>query len=99
MKPERFWDLIGRVYDNVESALWALLIASVIFLLVFTLPRVPEIQAEMARIRAKDIAVENAYYCERLGLRAGTQTYSQCLLTLGDFRLKVEKRINEEREF
>jgi hypothetical protein len=32
-------------------------------------------------------------------MMAATQKYEQCLLTLGEFRLKVEKRIAAEQDF
>jgi hypothetical protein len=99
MRAKKIWRLIGRIYDDIESALWALLITSVIFFIVFVVPKIPEISANIANIRAEEIAVENANYCEKLGMKAGTQAYSRCLLTLGDFRLKVEQRIGEENDF
>jgi hypothetical protein len=32
-------------------------------------------------------------------MTAATQKYEQCLLTFGEFRLKVEKRIAAEQDF
>ena len=97
MKANRVWNVVARAYYNAEIALWALLITSVIFL-AFQLPRLPAIIAGIAATRATEIAAENADYCERLGTKTGTRAYSECLLTLGDFRLKVERRIDEENE-
>jgi hypothetical protein len=66
---------------------------------VFVAPKIPEIRANIANIRAEKIAAENSNYCEKLGMKAGTRAHSRCLLTLGDFRLKVEQRIEEENDF
>ncbi|MGA7388359.1 MAG: hypothetical protein WBW99_10595 [Pseudolabrys sp.] len=99
MKADKIWDTVARVHENVETVLWALLITSVLFFIAFVLPRLPEIRAEIARTRAQEIAAENAKYCQELGMKADTRMYSQCLLTLGDFRLKVEQRIANEMEF
>jgi hypothetical protein len=99
MKADKLWYIVVRVYEDVETGLWALLITSVIFFIAFVVPRLPEIRAGIARTRAQEIAAENAKYCQELGMKAGTRMYSQCLLTLGDFRLKVEQRIEKENEF
>jgi hypothetical protein len=99
MKADKIWNTVARVPENVETALWALLVTSVLFFIAFVMPRLPEIRAEIARTRAQEIAAENAKYCQELGMKAGTRMYSQCLLTLGDFRLKVEQRISNEMEF
>jgi hypothetical protein len=32
-------------------------------------------------------------------MKVGTQTYNDCLLVLGDFRLKVEQRIYNDSDF
>jgi hypothetical protein len=98
MEADRIWNVVARVYYNAEVALWALLITSVIFL-AFQLPRLSAISAAIAATRAAEVAAENAGYCERLGMKAATQPYSDCLLTIGDFRRKVEQRIDAENDF
>lgn len=99
MRTNKIWRLIGRIYDEVESALWALIIVSIIFFIVFVAPKIPEIRANIANARAEEIAAENAKYCEKLQMKAGTRSYRRCLLTLGEFRMKVEQRIDEENDF
>jgi hypothetical protein len=99
MRSHLTWKAIRVIYDYVDSALWALLVAVVIYMSVFVVPSVPKIRAEMERARAQEIAAENSYYCEKLGMQSGTQKYSECLFDLGELRLKVERRINEENEF
>lgn len=47
----------------------------------------------------QQIADETALYCEKLNRTPGTQAYSDCLLVLGDFRLRVEQRVYSERDF
>jgi hypothetical protein len=99
MKSLKISKIVGRIYDNVEIALWAMLLAFVMYFVAFIVPNVPEIQARGERIRAEEIAAENALFCEKLGTIRGTEKYNQCLLDVGAFRLKVEKRINDENEF
>ena len=41
----------------------------------------------------QEIATENEAFCEKLDLKRGTSKYNQCLLDIGQFRLKVENRV------
>ena len=99
MKSSKIWETGGRVYDNVEIALWATFLAFVIYFIAFIIPKLPEIRAQTERVRIQEIAAENAFYCEKLGMKVGSDKHEQCLLDLGEFRLKVEKRIYDESEF
>jgi hypothetical protein len=98
MKSHKGWKLLSHLYDTVEMALWSFGIALLIFLAVFVIPMIPAHQREYQRIRAQEIANENELYCEKLNIKAGTQAYTECLLVLGAFRLKVEQRIYRESE-
>lgn len=98
MKSNRGWELIRSVYDNVHAASWAIVIAFLIYVGIFVIPMLPSIREQYQRVRAQEIADENALYCEKLNMKTGTQGYNKCLLVLGDFRLKVEQRISSENE-
>lgn len=87
------------LYDNVEIGLWAVLLAFVVFMAAFVIPALPTIRAQYQRIRAQQIAEENSLYCKKLKKKVGTPAYDECLLVLGDFRLKVEHRIYNESDF
>ena len=77
--------------------MWAMLFAFVIYFITFVLPKLPEIQAQNAIVRLVEIGAENELLCENLSIKRGTDTkYSQCLLDVGAFRSKVEKRIYDE---
>ena len=99
MNPNKIWESISRIYDQVEIALWALLLSGTICFFVFMVPKLPQIWARAETIRMHEIAAENSRYCEKMGMTAATQKYEQCLLALGEFRLKVEKRIAVEQDF
>jgi hypothetical protein len=99
MRPNKIRDLVSRAYDEVDTALWALLFSAIICFLAFGVPRLPEIAARAERIRAQEIAAEYAYYCEKFGFKPRGQKYARCVLDLGEFRLKVEKRIADEQVF
>ena len=99
MKSSKFWDIVERLYDNVEIGLWATLLAGVVFLVVFVIPALPTIRSQYQRVRAQQIADENSFFCRKLNKKVGTPAYDECLLVLGDFRLKVEQRIYDESAF
>ena len=90
-----FWEKVGRLYDNVEAALWATLLAFVLYFTVFIIPKLPEIRSRNERVRVQEIAAENATYCEKFGMRVGTDKHNR-LLDLREFRMKVEKRMHDE---
>ena len=99
MKSHRIREIAGRVYDNIEISLWAILLASVVFLAVFVVPTLPAIRAQYQKAHAQEIADETALYCKKLKIAPGTPAYGDCLLVLGDFRLKVEQRVSNEIDF
>src|SRR5262245_19070500 len=92
----KFWKIARRIHDSVESALWAMLFAFGVFLTIFVLPKLPEIQAQNAIVRVLEISAENTLLCEKLGFKRGADTHNQCLLDVGEFRWKVEKRTYDE---
>jgi hypothetical protein len=73
------WEIVSRVYVNVEVALSAILFAFVIYFIAFVMPHVSD--------------AENEAFCEKLDLKRGTNKYNQCLLDIGQFRLNAEKRV------
>jgi hypothetical protein len=99
MNPDKIWESVSRIYDKVEITLWVLILLGTICFFAYTVPNFLQIWARVEGIRAQAIAEENAFYCEKLGMMAATRKYEQCLLTLGEFRLKVEKRIAAEQDF
>ncbi len=99
MKSRTLWKATGHVYYNVEAALWTLLIVFLIYFFVFLVPKLPELWARYQAIRVLEIASEDGSYCARLGMDRGAEKYNQCLLVLGEFRAKVEKRITAEEFF
>lgn len=98
MKLDRILELLGHAYDNVALALYAIGFACLIYLGVFVIPRIPSLREQYLRVRAREIADENALYCNKLNMKVGTQAFNECLLVLGDFRLKVEQRISSEND-
>ena len=47
MNPNTILELIGRIYDNVEIALWSMMLSFVIYFFVFIVPKLPEIRGNL----------------------------------------------------
>jgi hypothetical protein len=92
------WTIICRVYDTVHMALWALLIAGTLFLLL-NIPRMREARVIAEAQRAQEISQENKFYCEKWGMRAGTHEHLICMMDLDAIRAKVEQRIADDNNF
>ena len=88
-------EIARRIHHSIEVALWAALFAFVIYFTAFVLPKIPEIQAQKARVEVLEIGAENASLCEKLNIKRGTDNHNQCLLDVGEFRWKVGKRISD----
>jgi hypothetical protein len=86
---------IGRIYDDVETGLWACLIAALIFFVVLFVPHASELRARAEGVRAQEIAAENRQLCEQLGKLSGTHEHVTCILDMQAFRAKIEKRIED----
>jgi len=83
------------IYDWVESALWALLAAFVLYFLVFLAPALPEIARRAESIRALNVAAENRSYCERWGMKQGTQAHTLCTSDLQELRAKIKQEFDD----
>jgi len=51
---------VRRVYDNVEAALWATLLAFVVYFIVFTLPNMRKISEQNEIAQVQEMAAEKA---------------------------------------
>lgn len=88
-----------KIYDTVHTALWAVLTACVLYFICFALPKVPEIHRELEMRQASEIAMEDEFYCSKLGMAKGSQRHNECLFYIGEFRSKVEKRVMDSSDF
>ena len=97
--PPRIYPLVRSIYDEVHAALWALLVAGVLYFLTAILPQLPAKRAEAERQRIREIAAENRYYCGKFGMPAGTHFHVQCVLELQELRARIERRLMEDEQF
>ena len=96
MLSEKTLHLIYRIYDFARTAAWALLCSFALYFMIFVLPHAPENLANIESQRILEIASENRFYCEKLGMREGTESYLQCTLDLQRIRANVERRIDAD---
>ena len=96
MLSEKTLHLIYRIYDFARTAAWALLCSFALYFMIFVLPHAPENLANIEGQRILEIASENRFYCEKWGMREGTESYLQCTLDLQRIRANVERRIDAD---
>ena len=88
--------LVGRIYDHVNSTLWAFLVAFAVWFSAVFVPQIPEIHARAAAFHANEIAAEQDLYCGKLGMGSKAAMYHDCTRYLGEYRAKIEQRIADE---
>jgi hypothetical protein len=93
MLSEKTWEVIHRIYDNVQTALAAVACAVGLYFVMFVLPHVSEIQAAVESERILQIAAESRHYCEKWGMHEGTENYLRCTLDLQQIRANAEARL------
>lgn len=87
------------IYDTVNLALWAILVAFVVFFLAFIAPRLPEAAAKAERFRVQEITQENEGYCAKWQMGFGTKMHDQCVSDLQELRAKVQNRLADQLDF
>jgi len=99
VKRSQIWRVVDRLYVEVETALWAALAAFVIFFCALILPEVPANVAKAQASRALEITEENQVYCEKWGMKRGTQAHIGCTIDLQQLRNDIELRRAEAMMF
>jgi hypothetical protein len=86
-------------YDNVHMALWATLIAGLIYMGMFGVPSMLAAQSANEAHRILAIEAEDALYCGRWGMGIGSSKHAACMSDLKRFRHSVEKQIADDSFF
>jgi hypothetical protein len=92
------WSVIRQICDSVHLALWALLVAGTVFLLLH-IPQMRDARTIAEAQQALEISQENNLYCEKWGMRAGTHEHTICTMDLDAIRAKIEQRIADDSNF
>ena len=96
MNTSRTMMVVGKVYDNIEMALWAALSAFTICFVLFVVPNLPEAARTAASERGFRIAEDNRAYCEKWGMRRGTREHALCTADLYELRRKIGQQFADE---
>jgi nitric oxide reductase large subunit len=99
MKSNGTLALVQSIYDHVHLALWASLVALVLFFVAFTVPKLPEAAARAERLRVQKIAQENEGYCAKWQMGLWTKMHDQCISDLQELRWKTENRFADRFDF
>jgi hypothetical protein len=91
--------LVQSIYDYVNLALWATLVAFVVFFLAFIAPGLPAAAARAERLRIQEIAQENEGYCAKWQMGLGTKMHDQCISDLQELRWKIQDRLADLFDF
>ncbi len=89
--------VVRKVYDVVESILWAGLLVFVGYFFIYILPHLPEIRSRAEAIRMSKISSENSFYCEKWGMKPGTHEHALCTMDLQKLRQKIEQEIVDDQ--
>ena len=99
MRAGRTSTLLAQLYDHVELALWASLVAGLIVFALFVVPGIPAAQQRSEAVQAAAFERQCDFYCTRWGMPAGTPRHAQCMSDLGQFRASVVKTLAEDEPF
>lgn len=84
------------LHSEVECALWATLLAGVLFFVVVVAPGIPAAQRRAAAAEAVQFISQCSQYCEKWGLPRGSLRHAACMQDLKQFRTEIEAKIDDE---
>ncbi len=90
---------LSAAYDNVHMALWAMLIAGLIVMGTFGVPSLLAARSAYEARQVLAVEAEEAFYCSKWGMGAGTSNHNLCMSDLAQFRRGDEKRMADESFF
>ncbi len=90
--------LVRKIYDLIESALWAIAAAWVICFVVFVAPNLPEMARRAEAFHELKVRAENRAYCEKWGMKVGTHEHTLCTMDLQALRKQIEQDFTEQRD-
>lgn len=90
--------LIQKIYDEVHAALWAMLVAFVLWFSVVVVPMLPQIHARAKILQDHEVATEQDVYCGNLGMGPKTPMYRKCISSLEEYRAKIRQNIADESD-
>ena len=92
------WAVINNIYHTLHAALWALLIAGSVVLLLH-IPEMRKGRAIAEARRLQDVSEQNRFYCEKWGMPARSHEHVICAMDLDRIRKETEESILAEAAF
>ena len=89
--------VINSICHTVHAAIWALLIAGSVVLLLH-IPEMRKGRAIAEARRLQEISEQNRFYCEKWGMTARSHEHVICMMDLDHIRKDVEQRIADGTE-
>jgi len=99
MNSNRTMNLLRAVSAEIHAALWAMLIAFLIYFTAFVAPKLPQRRAAAEWTRLQQIAAKNEAYCAKWRMGPGAAMHSECLSDLRQLRADIENELAIEAEF
>jgi hypothetical protein len=96
MKAASLRAVLARLHFEIHCALWATLLAGIVFFAVVVAPQIPAAQQRAAAAQAAEFANQCSYYCEKWGLARGSLRHSECMQDLRQFRASIERRMEDQ---
>jgi hypothetical protein len=96
MKAGRLKGHLVRLHFEIQCALWAMLLTSVLFFAVFVAPGIPAAQRRAAAAEAAQFMSQCSQYCEKWGLPRGSLRHAECVQDLKQFRANIEAKLDNE---
>lgn len=88
--------IVRKVYDAVETMLWASLLVFLGYFLVCVMPHLSEIRSRAETIRVSKISSDNSFFCEKWGMKLGTHEHTLCTMDLQQLRQKIEQDLLDD---
>jgi hypothetical protein len=93
---QRILERARAIYDEVNLALWAIAAALMIYVVVFILPKAPELRAQAETLRTQQVSTENEWYCQRWHMGPMSPMHERCMMDLQQLRTSIESRIADD---
>ena len=91
--------VLRLLYDEANTALWAVAVVFALYSAVVILPRLPQARKRAEFLRVQEIDAENVHYCQKLHMSLGTPTHDECVLVLQQLRNDIERRNADDDTF
>jgi hypothetical protein len=96
LNAQRILETVRAIYDEINLALWAIAASLIICVVLFVLPKVPEMRARAELLRAQQVGEENEWYCARWHMGRMSPMHEQCIMDLQQLRTSIESRLAAE---